>query len=92
MIGRELLPAGVRWYSQPPDDGSRRSMTPASSSSRRRRVSSVLDMRGTPRWRSLKRWLPQSSSRRTRGVQRSATTSEALATGQNWPYPTHAPL
>ena len=44
-------------------------------------------MSGTPRWRWLKRWLPQTSSRSTSGVHRSATISAALATGQNWPYP-----
>jgi hypothetical protein len=44
-------------------------------------------MSGTPRWRWLKRWLPQASSRSTRGVHRSAKISAALATGQNWPYP-----
>ena len=42
-------------------------------------------MRGTPRRRSLKRVLPHSSSRTTSGVHRSVSTSEAIATGQNWP-------
>src|SRR5262249_54671599 len=60
---------------------------PASSSCSRRPARRVGDMSGTPRWRSLKRRLPQSSSRRTSGVHRSATISAALATGQNWPYP-----
>ena len=40
-------------------------------------------MSGTPRRRSLNRVLPQSSSRTTSGVQRSVSTSDAIATGQN---------
>ena len=42
-------------------------------------------MSGTPRRRSLKRVVPQSSSRRTSAVQREQTISAAIATGQNWP-------
>ena len=44
-------------------------------------------MRGTPLWMSAKRRAPDSSSLRIKGVQRSAKTSAASATGQNWPYP-----
>lgn len=41
------------------------------------------EIKGTPRRRSLKCRLPHSSSRTTKGVQRSARISAALATGQN---------
>jgi len=44
-------------------------------------------MRGTPLWMSAKRRAPDSSSLRIKGVQRSAKTSAASATGQNWLYP-----
>jgi hypothetical protein len=40
-------------------------------------------MRGTPRWMSLNRRAPMSSSRRMSGVQRSAKISAPSATGQN---------
>ena len=43
------------------------------------------DILGTPRRRSLNRVLPHRSSRMTNGVQRSVSTSDAIATGQNWP-------
>ena len=86
MIGRSSSPAGVRWYSGPRrSEPVRRSTMPACSSSRMRLASRLRDISGTPRCRSLKRWLPHSSSRTTRGVHRSASTSLALATGQNWP-------
>src|SRR6185437_7791171 len=84
--GKSSLPAGVRWYSKPAAPR-RRSRTPARCNSFSRLDSSEDDIRGTPRCRSLKRTLPQSSSRTTNGVQRSANTSAACATGQNWPYP-----
>ena len=83
-MGRSSSPACVRWYSQPPLTR-RRSTTPIASSLRSRCVSRVADMRGTPRWMSLKRRLPQSSSRTTSGVQSSPSTSAPRATVQNWP-------
>ena len=82
MIGQSSLPASVNEYSTAwpswVDDAD---------------VSSVLsrfdssdgDISGTPRRRSLNRVLPHRSSRITRGVQRSVSTSDAIATGQNWP-------
>ena len=83
-MGRSSSPAGVRWYSQLPAPR-RRSTTPSSSSLRSRCVSSVGDMRGTPRWMSLKRWLPQRSSRTTSGIHSAPSTSAPRATVQNWP-------
>jgi hypothetical protein len=47
--------------------------------------SSVGDMRGTPRRRSLNRRVPQYISRKIKGVQREQKISAAMATGQNWP-------
>src|SRR5438874_1617105 len=49
-------------------------------------------MRGSPRRRSLNRWLPLTSSRTTSMVHRSSSSSIALATGQEadaeaLPYP-----
>ena len=44
-------------------------------------------MRGTPRWISLNCCDPANISRRMSGVQRSANTSLATATGQIWPNP-----
>ena len=85
-IGASSAPARVRWYSWPgPCERGRRSSTPARSRLRRRLVSSEADISGTPRWMSLKRWLPATSSRTTSGVQRSVSTSAAWAIGQNWP-------
>ena len=85
-MGRSSCPAWVRWYSTMPAwPVGLVSITPACSSSLRRLESKVGDMRGTPRRRSLKRVLPHSSSRRISGVQRAQITSDAIATGQNWP-------
>ena len=47
--------------------------------------SSVGDISGTPRLRSLKRVVPQSISRRISAVQREQMISAAIATGQNCP-------
>ena len=58
-------------------------ITPASSSSLSRFDSSVGDMRGTPRRRSLNRVEPHSISRTTSAVHREQTISAAMATGQN---------
>jgi hypothetical protein len=52
-------------------------MMPAWASSFSRFDSSVGDMRGTPRLRSLKRRLPHMNSRSTRAVQRVQTTSRS---------------
>ena len=53
---------------------------------RRRRVdSNVREMRGIPRWMSLNREEPVSSSRMMSGVQRSPMTSVPMATGQYCP-------
>jgi len=60
-------------------------ITPASSSSLSRLDSSVGDISGTPRRRSLNRLEPLSSSRTTSTVQREQRISAAIATGQNWP-------
>src|SRR4051812_18206020 len=59
---------------------------PARSSVSNRSLSRVGERRGTPRRMSLKRRAPASSSRTTSSVQRSASTSDDKATGQNWPY------
>src|SRR2546429_6018619 len=59
-------------------------MTPALESAERRWVKRLREMRGSPNWISLKRWLPLSSSRRISGVQRSAKISAPRDTGQNW--------
>src|SRR6266542_6544363 len=61
-------------------------MTPAVASEARRWVRRLREIRGSPSWSSLKRWLPFSSSRRMSGVQRSAKISAPRETGQNWPY------
>jgi hypothetical protein len=44
-------------------------------------------MSGIPRNISLNCCAPANSSRRIMGVQRCANTSQATATGQNWPNP-----
>src|SRR5215472_10509618 len=62
-------------------------MTCARSKARRRCASSVLDIRGQPRWMSLKECALRWMLRTIRGVQRSARISEALAIGQYSPYP-----
>src|SRR5215469_12120911 len=62
-------------------------MTCARSQARRPSPSSVLDMRGQPRWMSLNECALRWMLRTIRGVQRSARISEALAIGQYSPYP-----
>ena len=59
--------------------------TPAFSRDFRRVDSSDGDISGTPLRRSLNVWVPTMSSRITRCVQRSPSTSDALAIGQNCP-------
>src|SRR6476661_4513569 len=61
-------------------------MTPARVSDFSRLESRAGDILGTPRRRSLKCLLPKSISRTMSRVQRSSSTSMALAIGQNWPY------
>ena len=78
--GCSSSPAWVSTYSLP-----RCSITPTASSVRSRLVSSDDDISGTPRWMSLNRRLPSTSSRITSGVQRSVSTSAVAAIGQNWP-------
>ena len=78
-------PAGVSPYSTAPPLPRETETMPAFSSSFNRLESSAGDMRGTPRLRSLKRVVPQSSSRRMSGVQREQNTSAAIETGQNCP-------
>jgi hypothetical protein len=68
----------------PPRPG-RRSITPTRSSVLSRFESRDGDISGTPRRSSLKRVLPDSSSRTTSGVQRSVSTSQVSAMGQNCP-------
>ena len=83
---RKSSPASVSLYSTTPGwPVGTVTITPTSSSSLRRFDSSVGDISGTPRRRSLKRVVPHSSSRTTSAVQREHTTSAAMATGQNWP-------
>ena len=83
---RSARPAAVRQYSDPAPDPGRRSSTPAYSRVDSRCLRSVADRRGTPRRISLKRRAPASNSRTTSSVQRSASSSDARATGQNCPY------
>jgi MFS family permease len=80
--GRSSSPAGVRTYCTL-GPSVRRSTTPARTSCWSRLDSSVGDMRGTPRRNSLKCRLPVTSSRTMSNVQRSSSSSIALATGQN---------
>jgi hypothetical protein len=87
MTGHISWPACVTRYSTCRAGPLMRSTMPARSSSLSRCDSRLGDMSGMPRLMSTKRRLPRSSSRTTSGVQRSASTSHALATGQNWPYP-----
>ncbi|MHC1547052.1 hypothetical protein [Phyllobacterium sp. K27] len=44
-------------------------------------------MRGTPLRKSLKRVVPHKSSRKISVVHLEHNISEAIDTGQNWPYP-----
>jgi hypothetical protein len=60
-----------------------RSTTPARVKVCSRLDSSVGDIFGTPRRRSLKCVVPASNSRTTNTVHRSSSNSMALATGQN---------
>ena len=83
-MGRSSSPAGVRWYDVARPSSVRRT-TPASSSEPSRLARRVGDIRGTPRRSSLNWVLPQSSSRMTRAVQRSHSTSAPRATVQNCP-------
>jgi hypothetical protein len=57
-------------------------MTPSRSSECSRCVSSVVDIRGHPRWISLNVWQPRCRLRTMRGVHRSARISAPLAIGQ----------
>ena len=63
----------------------RRSITPSCLRNLRRCESSDADISGTPRRRSLKRVLPQISSRRTKGVSAPQGPAPPLAIGQNRP-------
>jgi hypothetical protein len=47
--------------------------------------SKVGDINGTPLCNSEKRLAPSARSRMISGVQRSQNSSDAFATGQNWP-------
>ena len=86
MTSRNSSPARVSLYSTTPDVlDARATITPASSSSFSRFDSSVGDIRGTPRRRSLKRVEPLSISRSSSAVQREQMISAAIAIGQNCP-------
>ena len=82
---RSSVPASVKRYCTSLD-ATCRSITPARSSWLRRFDSSDGDIRGSPRRSSLKCLLPSTSSRTTSSVQRSSSSSMALAMGQNWWY------
>jgi hypothetical protein len=83
---RRSSPACVSLYSTTPRGPVGIAMTtPASASSFSRFESSVGDISGTPRLRSLKRLVPLSSSRNTSAVHREQMISAAIATGQNCP-------
>ena len=83
---RRSSPDCVSVYSAaPPRPVARTAITPAASSSFSRFDSSVGDIRGTPRRRSLNRVEPLSSSRSTSAVHFEQTISAAMATGQNCP-------
>ena len=83
---RKSSPASVSLYSTTPCwPVGVTATTPASANSFSRFDSSVGDISGTPRLRSLKRVVPQSSSRRISAVHREQMISAAIATGQNCP-------
>ena len=86
MMPRRSSPASVSLYSTWPGCPVRVVvMTPASINSFSRFESSVGDISGTPRLRSLKRVVPHSISRSTSAVHREQMISAAMATGQNCP-------
>ena len=86
MIGRNSFPASVRRYCTRPECSLAyvRWRMPASCNSCRRWERVAGEIRGMPRRKSPKRQLPASNSRTTTGIQRSARSSAALATGQKW--------
>ena len=83
--GLSSSPASDRRYSTEPFALRDAVITPARCNSLSRLDSSAGDIFGSPRLRSLKRELPQSSSRTTSVVQRLQRISDAIDTGQNWP-------
>ncbi len=86
IMPRKSSPAAVSLYSvTPAGPVGRAEITPARSSSFSRFDSSVGDIFGTPRRRSLNRAEPASNSRSTSGVHFEQTISAAMATGQNCP-------